>query len=263
MEDNFDNFDFSSLAFDTPATPSPAPAQPAVAQPVASQETIAPVDLDKAAAEAENFTLGEIALGSSVSTSIVEPYKPVAGVLSRIAFISDRPQPLKTHYLAKDVPSLGKRSILCRECSCCTLGNPSVYYLFPIIEYPSILGSKPLQPDTTRQPVLKVLKCGKKLYDAIVNLYEQTGSILGMDFGLTNTSQGEWVQTSIMAIPGNWQQQFPGSLETLSNKWDSVKSKAWTAFAAYKSVEEIDQAIRQNNYTPPAQPDFNSEMLGF
>ena len=130
-----------------------------------------------------------------------------------------------------------------------------------MIVYPVIPGTKPMQPDTTQKPQLKVLLAGAKLYQQLIDIYEAQGTILGMDFGLSNSPQGEYVTTNCVVVPGDWSVNFPTFAEEAA-KWDKLKGKCWQAVGNYKSEAEIKKAIQANNFVPPVQPDFQMSDFG-
>ena len=163
-------------------------------------------------------------IGMKVSRVPIEKYKASASKVDRIGFITQKVIPVKYHFID------GVGSILCTGGKCCELqGNPTIRYLFPIVEYQT-----DAEGNVTGGKVsLKMLSAGEDLYKSIQTINKgsmASGGIDHVDLLVTCTDEHYQKITLVQAGPALWR-QYSQIAEFLKNKWMQDGDKSYMAVA--------------------------------
>ena len=163
-------------------------------------------------------------IGMKVSRVPIEKYKASASKVDRIGFITQKVIPVKFHYID------GAGSILCTGGKCCEYGgNPTVRYLFPIVEYQTDSDGNV----TGGKVSLKMLSAGEDLYKSIQTINKGSmanGGIDHVDLLVTCTDEHYQKITLVQAGPALWR-QYSQIAEFLRDKWMQDGDKSYMAVA--------------------------------
>lgn len=215
------------------------------------------VDLEQATKETEGYKIEQIDLGQKVSSAAITRFTGTVGQQSRIRFLEERPIPITLHWDNTE----GLKSFICFKGDCCSLsGTARTKYCFPIIEYPVVPNSMPIQPIQGQPVHLKLLPTSGELYEQIVSAYSTNGTILGYDF-IINCSQGQFKKLSATPCRDTWKEMFP-DFDAEAGRWPNVKSISYTAVGRYITPEMYKKIKEQNDqpYEAPPIPTYNDIM---
>ena len=224
------------------------PAQKSVPVQTKSVQTQTPVQ-ESTEGGIDDYELEEITFDSKpimITNNVIDMFKPEVGKTSKLRFLSDKPVVLRSHYFAKEYPGLGKRSFICLGkdgCSCCSVKRADIGYIFPVIVYPTIKDTKPLQYDKTKKPELRIWKMPKTLFEKLKEVNDEQGGILDFDFIVSTIPKGEWGDTGFNPVVGKQWDAAIRDREVLEHKWDVSKRKVYSTFAVLKTKKEVDDEL--------------------
>ena len=179
-------------------------------------------------------------IGMKVSRVPIEKYKASASKVDRIGFITQKVIPVKYHYID------GVGSILCTGGKCCELeGNPTIRYLFPIVEYQTDADGNV----TGGKVSLKMLSAGEDLYKSIQTINKGSmaqGGIDHVDLLVTCTDEHYQKITLVQAGPALWR-QYSQIAEFLRDKWMQDGDKSYMAVARKVDDETLMRLLDMDN----------------
>lgn len=173
-----------------------------------------------------------VAMGTKVSTRMLEKYKGTEEGIDRVAFIIDTPIVIKFHYFGEDAGNMGY--IQCFNGDCCEF-DPSpakVRYLFPIIKYHSNQkGACSVDCDYEVQ----VLSAGQDLYAALVTAHETSiedggSGITQFDYKIQCTD-AQYQKLTFTATQKSVWKERPDIIADIKEKWEAIAKNITKAIA--------------------------------
>lgn len=244
----------------TVVQPTQTVVQP-VAQPIMQPAPVSNIDLNKAAADAEqHYGVQEITLGQTISTRAIDPVKKLdKGEKMRFTIIDPRVQAAKIHIH----PELGKIACFSTDTSygqCCRdMDTPKVRYFMPVLVYSTMPGD-PRTPLPQGKSELRLLTIWDvSSYNKLCEEIMEAGNNTQVDFIATSEdSYGKLdfkaQQTSFRAMP-----EYAQAIANATEKWASIKEKA--PLTVRRDMDAERYAKLTMNAPIPAMQTYSAEDI--